>query len=134
MYIFFDLFYCLFYNNIMNIINKSYVIEKKSKFYGFMYEVNSVIEVEEILNSLKKEHKKCKHIVYAYKIGSLEKKYEDKEPSNTAGMPILEVIHRNNLDNILIVVVRYFGGTLLGTGLLTRTYSKCARELLINNE
>lgn len=114
----------------MKEISRSYILEKKSKFYGYMYNIDSVNEVEAILESLRKEHKKCKHIVYAYKIGSLEKKYEDKEPSNTAGMPILEVIHHNGLDNTLIVVVRYFGGTLLGTGLLTRTYSKCARELI----
>ncbi len=114
----------------MRKISESFILEKKSKFYGFLYEIESEIEVENIINNLKKEHKKAKHIVYAYKLGVVERKYEDKEPSNTAGLPILEVINKNNLDNTLIVVVRYFGGTLLGRGLLTRTYSKAARELI----
>ena len=118
----------------MKKLSESYVIEKKSKFYGFMYLINSESEVNDILDSLRKEHKKSKHICYAYKSGNIVRKNEDKEPSNTAGLPILEVILKNNLDNTLIVVVRYFGGTLLGRGLLTRTYSKCARELLSNKD
>ena len=97
-----------------------------------MYELENENEVSVILNKLKSEHKKASHICYAYKIGVIERKNEDKEPSNTAGLPILEVIKRNNLDNTLIVVVRYFGGTLLGRGLLTRTYSKCACLLIKN--
>lgn len=114
----------------MRKISESFVTEKKSKFYGFRYQIDSVQEVELILLELKREHKKARHFCYAYKIGNLERKNEDKEPSNTAGKPILDVINFNNLDNTLIVVVRYFGGTLLGRGLLTRTYSKAARELL----
>ncbi len=116
----------------MKKISDSLIIEKKSKFYGFMYTLENENEVSVILNKLKSEHKKARHICYAYKIGVIERKNEDKEPSNTAGLPILEVIKRNNLDNTLIVVVRYFGGTLLGRGLLTRTYSKCACLLIKN--
>lgn len=116
----------------MKKISDSLIIEKKSKFYGFMYTLENENEVSVILNKLKSEHKKASHICYAYKIGVIERKNEDKEPSNTAGLPILEVIKRNNLDNTLIVVVRYFGGTLLGRGLLTRTYSKCACLLIKN--
>lgn len=116
----------------MKKISDSLIIEKKSKFYGFMYTLENENEVSVILNNLKSEHKKARHICYAYKIGVIERKNEDKEPSNTAGLPILEVIKRNNLDNTLIVVVRYFGGTLLGRGLLTRTYSKCACLLIKN--
>lgn len=116
----------------MKKISDSLIIEKKSKFYGFMYTLENENEVGVILNKLKSEHKKARHICYAYKIGVIERKNEDKEPSNTAGLPILEVIKRNNLDNTLIVVVRYFGGTLLGRGLLTRTYSKCACLLIKN--
>ena len=114
----------------MKKISESLVMEKKSKFYGFRYEVNDTSEVLGILDDLKREHKKARHFCYAFKIGNLERKNEDKEPSNTAGKPILDVINFNNLDNTLIVVVRYFGGTLLGRGLLTRTYSKAARELV----
>jgi len=114
----------------MKKISESLVIEKKSKFYGFLYSLDSIDEIDTILSDLKKEHKKARHICYAYKFGNIEKKNEDKEPSNTAGKPILDVINFNNLDNTLIVVVRYFGGTLLGRGLLTRSYSKAASELL----
>lgn len=114
----------------MKKLSESLIIEKKSKFYGYMYLVDSLNEIESIIQDLKKEHKKAKHICYAYKFGNLERKNEDKEPSGSAGLPILEVINKNNLDNTLIVVIRYFGGTLLGKGLLTRTYSKCARELI----
>ena len=78
---------------------------------------------------MKKEHKKARHVVYAYCINGIQKKYEDKEPSNTAGKPILDVINFKNLDNTLIVVVRYFGGILLGAGPLTRAYSKAAALL-----
>lgn len=114
----------------MEKISESIVIEKKSKFYGYRYNIKTIEEVSFIIEELKKEHKKARHICYAYKIGTLERKNEDKEPANTAGKPILDVINFNNLDNTLIVVVRYFGGTLLGRGLLTRTYSKTARELI----
>ena len=113
----------------MKKLNESYVEEKKSKFYGYLYFIESLDEINSILDMLKIEHKKYKHIVYAYKIGNLIKKYEDKEPSNSAGKPILDVIEQKNLDNTLIVVVRYFGGRLLGKGLLTRTYRKCAAML-----
>lgn len=113
----------------MNKLNESFIEEKKSKFYGYLYQVETLDEINDILSELKAEHKKCKHIVYAYKIGNLIKKYEDKEPSNSAGKPILDVIEQKNLDNTLIVVVRYFGGRLLGKGLLTRTYRKCAAML-----
>ena len=75
------------------------------------------------------ENKKAKHFVYAYKIRTIERKNEDKEPSGTAGMPLLDLIKVKNLDNTLIIVVRYFGGTLLGRGLLTRSYREAASKL-----
>lgn len=116
----------------MKKLNESLVIEKKSKFIGYMYSIDSEEEVSIILSELKNIHKKANHFCYAYKINNIERKNEDKEPSNSAGKPILDIINYNNLDNTLIVVVRYFGGTLLGRGLLTRTYSKTARLLLTN--
>ncbi len=118
----------------MKKLNESLVIEKKSKFIGYMYEISNESDVKVILDELKSINKKANHFCYAYKIGTLERKNEDKEPSNSAGKPILDIINYNNLDNTLIVVVRYFGGTLLGRGLLTRTYSKCARLLLTNEK
>ncbi len=114
----------------MKLIN-SYTLEiKKSKFIAFYYEVNSVLEVQTILDNLKKEHKKARHLPYAYKIGPQVKKSDDKEPSGTAGMPILNIIDRNNLNNVLIVVVRYFGGIKLGAGGLLRAYSNAIKEVI----
>ncbi len=107
------------------------LIEKKSKFLGYVYNVTSASEVEQIISALKKEHKKCTHICYAYIIktgGMLAKAVDDGEPGGTAGRPILNVIEKKNLGDILIVVVRYFGGIKLGAGGLVRMYTKCASE------
>lgn len=110
---------------------KEYILEvKKSKFIAMSYEVNSTTEVDNILNNLKKEHKKAKHIPYAYRIDNQIKKSDDKEPANTAGTPIYNLIINNNLNNILIVVIRYFGGIKLGAGLLTRSYLNAAKEVI----
>ena len=110
---------------------KEYTLEiKKSKFIAIRYEVHSTKEVEDILNILKKEHKKARHIPYSYKIDNQIKKSDDKEPANTAGTPIYNLIINNDLNNILIVVIRYFGGIKLGTGLLTRSYLNAAKEVI----
>lgn len=110
---------------------KEYTLEiKKSKFIAIRYEVHSVVEVEEILNTLKKEHKKARHIPYAYRIDNQIKKSDDKEPANTAGTPIYNLIINNDLNNILVVVIRYFGGVKLGAGLLTRSYLNAAKEVV----
>ena len=114
----------------MELVN-TYTYEiKKSKFIGILYKVNSVTEVNDILKDLQTEHKKARHIPYAYKIGPITKKSDDKEPANTAGTPIYNVIERNNLDNVLIVVIRYFGGIKLGAGPLLRSYAKAANEVI----
>lgn len=114
----------------MELVN-TYTYEiKKSKFIGILYKVNSVTEVNDILKDLQTEHKKARHIPYAYKIGPIAKKNDDKEPANTAGTPIYNVIERNNLDNVLIVVIRYFGGIKLGAGPLLRSYAKAANEVI----
>lgn len=116
----------------MKLIN-TYTLEiKKSKFIAYYYEVNSKEEIDNILENLKKEHKKARHIPYAYKIGNIIKKSDDKEPSNTAGTPIYNIIMQNNLDNVFICIVRYFGGTKLGAGLLTRSYLNSAKEVIKN--
>ena len=114
----------------MKKISESFITEKKSKFYGYRYDVDSLEEVLEILSILRGEHKKARHIPYAYKIGNLIKKSDDKEPANTAGTPIYNIIMQNDLDNKLICVVRYFGGVKLGAGLLTRSYLNCAKEVI----
>jgi len=99
---------------------------KKSKFVGYYYKIDSIEEIESILVSLKKAHKKARHLPYAYKFGSMLKKSDDKEPTNTAGVPILNIIEKKQMDNVLIVIVRYFGGVKLGAGGLIRSYGKCA--------
>ena len=113
----------------MKLINEYTYEIKKSKFIGLFYEVESVDEVKEILENLKKEHKKARHIPYAYHIGPLAKKSDDKEPSNTAGGPIYNVIEKKHLDNTLIIVIRYFGGIKLGAGGLFRAYAHAANEV-----
>lgn len=114
----------------MNLINTYEEVIKKSRFISYYYEVNSLEEVENILNNLKQEHKKARHLPYAYKIDNLIKKSDDKEPGGTAGLPIYTIIERNNLNNCLIVIVRYFGGIKLGAGGLLRAYSSGANNVI----
>ena len=105
---------------------------KKSKFIGYLFEIQNLEEIKNILENLKKEHKKATHICYAYRFLSpfSEKAVDDGEPSGTAGKPILNVLQKQNLQNTLLVVVRYFGGIKLGAGGLLRAYSKCASETI----
>lgn len=110
----------------MKLINTSLVEEKKSKFYGYIFEIDNLDEIKIILNNLKKEHKKLRHAPYAYKINNTAGKTDDKEPNNTAGIQILNILERNNLNNHLLVIIRYYGGVKLGAPLLLRTYSKTA--------
>jgi uncharacterized YigZ family protein len=107
--------------------------EKGSKFLAFAYHVNNETEVKPILDILKKQHFSAQHICFAYKLGSekiLSRTYDDREPSGTAGKPILGQINAFNLTNILIVVVRYFGGVLLGTGGLINAYRSASAEAI----
>lgn len=105
---------------------------KKSKFIGLYFPVKSQDKVVEILNNLKKEHKKATHICYAYRLTNpfSEKAFDDGEPSGTAGKPILNVLQKQDKKDSLLVVVRYFGGIKLGAGGLVRAYSKTASETL----
>lgn len=114
----------------MNLINSYTLKIKKSKFIGYFYEINDLNDINNILDTIKKEHKKAKHFPYAYKINNIAKKTDDKEPSGTCGTPILNVLERNNLNNHLIIIVRYFGGIKLGVGPLLRSYSKVANEVI----
>ena len=114
----------------MKLINSHTLEIKKYNFMAYYYEVDDASEVKEIINNLKKEHKKARHIPYAYKINQDMKKSDDKEPAGTSGMPILNIIQKNNLDHVLIAVVRYFGGIKLGAGGLIRAYSSSAKEVI----
>ena len=109
------------------------IVEKKSRFLSFAYSVTSVLEVDKIIESLKCDYKKATHICYAYNIktnGVFARAVDDKEPSGTAGRPILNVIEKKGLFDVLVVVVRYFGGIKLGAGGLVRAYTKAANQCL----
>lgn len=117
----------------MQLLN-TYTLEvKKSKFIAYYYEINSIEEAKEVLENLKNEHRKARHIPYAYKLTNTARKSDDKEPTNTAGMPLYNILEREHLENKLIAVVRYFGGTKLGSGNLMRAYSTSA-NLAIKKE
>lgn len=117
----------------MNTISKNeenIMIIKKSKFICRLYYVNDIYEINSILEDLKKEYKDATHICYAYVIDNKEKAYDDGEPSKTAGMPILEILKKKDLNNVLCVVIRYFGGIKLGAGGLIRAYSNSVRKTI----
>lgn len=112
-------------NNIDNTI-----IIKKSKFITKLYKINNLDEINKIINELKINYKDATHICYAYIINGVEKCIDDGEPSGTAGIPILNVLKKNNLNYIIALVIRYFGGIKLGTGGLLRAYSNSIIETL----
>ena len=114
----------------MKLINETQITVKKSKFIAYLYETDDILDIKTINDSLKKENKKARHIAYAYSINGIYKKYDDKEPSNTAGAPILNIILKNNLNNTAIFVVRYFGGILLGAAGLYRAYQNASKEVI----
>ena len=106
------------------------IIIKKSRFITKIYKINSIDEVNNIINILKCEYKDATHICYAYILNGIEKCVDDGEPSGTAGLPILNVLKHNDLNYILAVVIRYFGGIKLGAGGLVRAYSNSITETL----
>lgn len=114
--------------------NNKTAIVSKSKFISFLYKVNNIDDINNILNNLKNEYKDSTHICYAYILNNLEKAFDDGEPKNSAGKPMLDALKKNNLNYILSVVVRYYGGIKLGKGNLTRTYKNCISELIRLNE
>lgn len=111
---------------------QTYIINK-SKFITKLYRVNNEDEIIKILGQLKKEYKDATHICYAYIVGNIKRMSDDGEPGGTAGMPILNVLENNDLNYILAVIIRYFGGIKLGAGGLVRAYSNSVSETLKNN-
>ena len=117
----------------MYIINDTYeyVLEvNKSKFIGIIFKVNSIVDFNNMMDSIKDKYPKATHYVYAYRFINEFKSSDDGEPGGTSGMPIFNVIDKEKLFNTAIVVVRYFGGIKLGAGGLVRAYSKCASNLI----
>jgi len=102
------------------------IIEKKSRFIGYAAQANSEDEAKSFISEIAREHRKAGHVTFAYVLSNTAKTNDDGEPRGTAGLPIYNAINRRNLQNIVVVVVRYFGGTLLGKGGLIRAYGKTA--------
>lgn len=105
--------------------NSDEFIEKKSRFIGYVKPVKTQNEAVDFINSIKSKHWDATHNVYAYvlKENNIQRCSDDGEPSGTAGVPVLDVILKNELVDVCVVVTRYFGGTLLGAGGLVRAYS-----------
>ena len=119
--------------SINNKIVYEYVIEK-SRFIGVLYRVNSKEEIDKYLEDIRKEYKDATHYSYAYKLDSIRKSSDDGEPGGTAGVPMMEVLNSLDLDFILAIVIRYFGGIKLGAGGLVRAYRKTLADALSNNK
>ena len=118
------------YNTIANSSEEVLFKEKSSKFFGYAFPVCSLEEIKMHLEHLKKQHFGAVHFCYAYQIGTEKIEFranDDGEPSNSAGMPIYGQIQSFELTNILIVVVRFFGGTKLGVGGLITAYKTTAQ-------
>ncbi len=112
--------------------------DKNSKFFGYAFPVNSEEEVKIILENIKKQHHAARHWCYAYQIGTCKdtmrfRANDDGEPNNSAGMPIHGQIQSFEVTNILVVVVRYFGGVKLGVGGLINAYKMAAKLALENS-
>lgn len=121
-----------FYTIQENVIAE--IVEKKSKFIANLIYVENIEEAENKIKDLKKKYFDARHNCIAYRViedGKLiEKSSDDGEPSGTAGGPMLNILQKNNLANVLVVVTRYFGGILLGTGGLVRAYSESIQKAI----
>ena len=117
---------------VKNNIEKT-IIVNKSKFISKSYFVTDTTQANSIINRIKDEYSDATHVCFGYIINNNVKYSDDGEPNNTAGMPIYNVISKNNLNFVLIVVIRYFGGIKLGAGGLTRAYSNSALEVINDN-
>ena len=111
-----------------NSINE--LIIKNSKFITLLYKVDDINKINYYLDKVKETYKDATHYCYAYIISDIKRSSDDNEPSGTAGIPMLDVLEKNNLNNVLAIVVRYFGGIKLGSGGLIRAYSKSVRACL----
>lgn len=124
--------------NYVNLIEggEGEIIEKKSRFIGQVAPVKTEEEAYAFIEKIKKKHYDARHNCFAFSIGEdmpLLRFSDDGEPQGTAGKPMLEVINNSGIHNICIVVTRYFGGTLLGTGGLVRAYTEAAKAGIENS-
>ena len=120
------------YLTIADMGNGEYV-EKKSRFIGFAAPVSTVEEAANLVAKEKAKYYDARHWCYAYRLRDGFQKYsDDGEPQGTAGLPILDILQRKNITDCIIIVTRYFGGTLLGTGGLVRSYSAAGNAAIAN--
>lgn len=114
------------------------IVEKKSRFIANLFPVENIDEVEKRMGDIKRKYHDARHNCIAYRIVKdnqiIEKSSDDGEPSGTAGTPMLNILQKSNFANILIVVSRYFGGILLGTGGLVRAYSDSLLQAITESE
>lgn len=113
-------------------ISDATIYEKKSEFIAYISHAKTERQAVAFLASIRKKHYDASHHCYAYNIKDekIERQSDDGEPQKTAGMPILEVLRHSGLEDVIIVVARYFGGTLLGTGGLVRAYTQAAQAVV----
>ena len=118
----------------MNILQQKLIVNtiiiKNSRFICLIYQIDDVSKVDSYLDNAKKKYKDATHYCYAYIIGNNSKCSDDGEPSGTAGIPMLQVLKKNNLNNVLCIVIRYFGKILLGAGGLVRAYSEVTTKAI----
>lgn len=114
------------------------IVEKKSKFIANIFYVETRKEAENIIKQINKKYYDARHNCYAFRIlendETVEKSSDDGEPSGTAGAPMLNILSKDNFINVLVVVTRYFGGILLGTGGLVKAYSQVTKNALNTSE
>ena len=116
---------------IKNDLNGELIVNK-SRFITYVYKVNNVLEVNEKIDALKAKYKDATHYCYSYIIDNIKRFNDDKEPSHTAGMPILNVLESKNLNYVLAVVIRFFGCIILGAGGLVRAYTNAVSNTISN--
>ena len=125
------------YLTISDRIGEGYYSEKRSKFLAFSHHVETVDKIKSILSEYRKKYYDARHVCYAYVLGNDRADFrsnDDGEPSSTAGKPILGQINSKELTNILIIVVRYYGGVNLGTSGLITAYREAAADAISNSE
>ena len=121
------------YKTITEVIGEGFYSEKRSKFLAFAHHVETIDEIKDILASYRKKYYDARHVFYAYVLGADKADFranDDGEPSSTAGKPILGQINSYDLTNVLVIVVRYYGGVNLGTGGLIVAYRTAAADAL----
>ena len=121
--------------NMSVTIDKQYINQievMKSKFIAYLVPLKNEEDFKPLLVDLRKEHKKARHIVYAYRVGMKSKSCDDGEPKGTAGHPLLELLYKKDVNDVALLVVRYFGGTKLGAGRLLRTYLQAGINVIDN--